>query len=172
MGKPLTNETFDDLLSGASRSAVHLELRDAYMYDDSYVKWLETGVAAPDINDEWWISTVGEAVARGVEVRRVRIVSEPLSKYARWLWECTPLVNLVAGEKVRWLPRQQTAGLVVPPADFWVFDSSVLVWNHFTGDGEWADNEVTRDRALVGLCSGAFEAVWDRAIDHHGYRPS
>jgi hypothetical protein len=172
MGTPLTNDRFEDLVSGTARSAVHLELRDAYMADSSYDKWLETGIVARDANDEWWISTVGEAVARGVMVRRARVVSEPLSSYARWLWECTPLVNLAAGEHVRWLSRRQTAGLLTPPTDFWVFDSSVLVWNHFTGDGEWADNEVTRDPALVRSCSEAFEAVWERAIDHQEYRPS
>jgi hypothetical protein len=53
-----------------------------------------------------------------------------------------------------------------------VFDSSVLVWNHFAGDGEWANNEVVRDSALANLCVSAFEAVWERAIDHREYRPS
>lgn len=172
MGTPLTNEKFEDLLSAATRSAIHLESRDAYMADASFVRWQQTGVVATDANDDWWIATVGAAVASGVKVRRARIVSEPLSSYSRWLWECTPLVNLAAGEMVRWLPRHETAGLVIPPADFWVFDATVLVWNHFTGDGEWADNEVTRDAALVELCFNTFEAVWERAIDHQEYRPS
>ncbi|MFI0372930.1 DUF6879 family protein [Actinomadura sp. 1N219] len=172
MGTPLTNEKFEDLLAAADYSAHHLELRDAYMMDASFAKWIETGIVTADADDEWWISAVGKAVARGVEVRRARIVSEPLSRYSRWLWECTSLVNLAAGEQVRWLPRHLTAGLVTPPVDFWIFDSAVLVWNHFTGDGEWANNEVTRDPALVSLCSGAFAAVWERAVDHRDYRPS
>ncbi|WP_026414471.1 DUF6879 family protein [Actinomadura oligospora] len=171
MGTPLTNDRFEDLLSAANRSAVHLELRDAYMADDSFTRWRETGAVARDANDEWWISTVGKQVERGVAVKRARIVSEPLSAYSRWLWECTPAVNLAAGETVRWLPRHRTAGLVVPPADFWVFDSEVLAWNHFSGDGEWAGNEVTRSRELIKLCLEAFEAVWERAIDHQEYRP-
>ncbi|MGP4022355.1 DUF6879 family protein [Actinomadura sp. 3N407] len=172
MGTPLTNEKFEDLLAAATSSAVHLELRDAYMADASFAQWLETGVVSPDVNDAWWISTVGKAVARGVRVQRARIVSEPLSSYSRWLWECTAPVNLKAGEQVRWLPRHLTAGLSVPPADFWVFDSAVLVWNHFAGDGEWAGNEVTRDQSLVMQSSAAFAAVWERAIDHGEYRPS
>ncbi|NEA26606.1 DUF6879 family protein [Actinomadura bangladeshensis] len=172
MGTPLTNERFEDLLAAATDSAVHLELRDVYMADASFVKWLESGTVSTDPNDEWWISIIGKAVARGVDVQRARIVSEPLSDYSRWLWECTAPINLMAGEQVRWLPRQRTAGLVTPPTDFWVFDSAVLVWNHFSGDGEWAGNEVTRDRSLVTLCSTAFAAVWERAIDHSEYRPS
>ncbi|URM99320.1 hypothetical protein LUW76_36110 [Actinomadura madurae] len=97
MGTPLTNEKFEDILAAATNSAVHLELRDAYMADSSFTNWLETGVVSTDANDEWWISTVGKAVARGVKVQRARIVSEPLSAYSRWLWECTALVNLAAG---------------------------------------------------------------------------
>ncbi|MFI0486699.1 DUF6879 family protein [Actinomadura sp. 9N215] len=172
MGSPLTNEMFEELLAAANHSAVHLESRDAYMADTSFTKWLGTGIVSTDADDEWWISTIDKAVARGVEIRRARIVSEPLSRYSRWLWECTGPVNLAAGEQVRWLPRHLTAGLATPPADFWVFDSAVLVWNHFTGEGEWADNEVTGDRALVSLCSDAFAAVWERAVDHEDYRPS
>lgn len=172
MGKPLTSEKFEALLAAANNSAVHLELRDSYMADDSFTRWLTAGTVSIDTNDEWWISTVSGAVARGVEVRRARIVSEPLSSYSRWLWECTAAVNLAAGEQVRWLPRHLTAGLATPPADFWVFDSAVLVWNHFTGDGEWAGNEMTRVPSLVSLCCGAFAAVWERAIDHGEYRPS
>lgn len=99
MGTPLTNEKFEDILAAATNSAVHLELRDAYMADSSFTNWLETGVVSTDANDEWWISTVGKAVARGVKVQRARIVSEPLSAYSRWLWECTALVNLAAGNK-------------------------------------------------------------------------
>lgn len=171
MGTPLTNEDFETLLSATTESAIHLELRDAYMADAAFTSWLENGVIVDDPADEWWRSVVGEAVARGVEVRRARIISEPVSDYVRWLYECTESVNLAAGEKVRWLPRHLTAGLLVPPSDFWVFDSSVLVWNHFAGDGEWANNEVVRDSALANLCVRAFEAVWERAIDHREYRP-
>jgi hypothetical protein len=172
MGTPLSNEDFEGLLSGVTKSAVHLELRDAYMADPSFTAWRSTDVVVDDPADEWWRSVVGAAVARGVEVRRARIVSEPVSDYVRWLWACTEPVNLAAGEKVRWLPRQDTAGLLVPPSDFWVFDSSVLVWNHFAGDGEWASNEVSRDQSLTKLCLDAFAAVWERAVDHQEYRPS
>lgn len=172
MGKPLTEADFETLLSSTSESAVHLELRDAYMADAAFTAWLDEGVVVDDPADDWWRSLIGTTVARGVDVRRVRVVSEPLSAYARWLWECTERVNLAAGERVRWLPRHMTAGLLVPPSDFWVFDSSVLVWNHFSGDGEWVDNEGSRDATLVELCANAFDAVWERAIDHREYRPT
>ncbi|MFI6514276.1 DUF6879 family protein [Spirillospora sp. NPDC050679] len=172
MGAALTNDDFEALIAATARSAVHLELRDVYMADESFTQWLKSGVVEKDDSDEWWASVIGEAVSRGVEVRRARIVSEPLSDYARWLWECTGPVNIAAGERVRWLPRHRTAGLLVPPSDFWVFDAGVLVWNHFDGKGEWAGNEVVRDAGMAELCRASFDAVWERATDHREYRPS
>ncbi|MGW5245329.1 DUF6879 family protein [Streptomyces sp. NPDC004129] len=40
-----------------------------------------------------------------------------------------------------------------------------------TGDGDWADppKEFSEDPAVVKLCSDAFEAVWERAVDHEKY---
>jgi hypothetical protein len=114
MGTPLTNEDFEALLSGATESAIHLELRDVYMADAGFTSWLESGIVTDDPADEWWRSIISTAVARGVEVRRARIISEPVSDYVRWLYQCTESVNLAADEKVRWLPRHLTAGLLVP----------------------------------------------------------
>ncbi|MBO2453937.1 hypothetical protein J4573_43090 [Actinomadura barringtoniae] len=173
MERPLTEDDFETLLSNATESAIHLELRDAYMADDSFTAWLRTGVVVDDDPaDAWWRSVVRAAVARGVGVKRARVISEPVSDYVRWEWACTEPVNVAAGEKVRWLPRHLTTGLCVPPSDFWVFDSQVVVWNHFSGAGEWSGHEVVRDPHLAENCATAFETVWDRGIDHRDYRPS
>jgi len=50
--------------------------------------------------------------------------------------------------------------------------ASVVVWNHFSGDGGWMGEEVVDDTGLAKLCAGSFDAVWDRAIPHGDYRPS
>lgn len=76
------------------------------------------------------------------------------------------------GEQVRWLPRKQTAGLLVPPNDFWVFDEQVVLWNFCDGDGTWVGEERTDDPGLAKLCVAAFGAVWDRAIPHAEYKPT
>ncbi len=81
------------------------------------------------------------------------------------------MVNLAAGEQVRWLGRWQTVDLTLPGVDFWVFDNEIAVFNHFTGDGDWADPdmETRTEPTIVGLCVTPFEAVWDRAIPHESY---
>jgi hypothetical protein len=67
--------------------------------------------------------------------------------------------------------RQRASNLALPGNDFWLVDDVVL-FNHFSGDGTWNDVEVSTDPAVVTLCTSAFEAVWERAIDHENYRPA
>jgi phytoene dehydrogenase-like protein len=50
-------------------------------------------------------------------VVEARIVSEPVTDYIKYEYDVTAAYNLASGEQVRWLPRQQTAGLLVPPSD-------------------------------------------------------
>ena len=79
----------------------------------------------------------------------------------------------IPGEKVRWLPRPRATDIALPGNDFWLFDGSRVLVNHFTGDGEVAGHElIDDDPALAKLCATAFEAVWERAIPHEDYLPS
>jgi hypothetical protein len=116
---------------------------------------------------------VERARARGVVVRRARIVSEPVSEYIRFEYDIT-FRNVRAGEDVRWLPRRQASDLVLPGNDFWVFDDRVVLWTHFTGEGELPPDgwEATDDPAAVKHCAVAFESVWDRAVPHADYQPA
>lgn len=164
---------FDDALANAHRTAVHLEMRDSYMLDDpTFVAW-QRGERADPI-EQWrpWVDLVQSTIARGVVIRRARVISEPISDYIRWEREVTAM-NIAAGEQVRWLPRRRATDLALPGNDFWLFDDSVVLINHFDGDGQWADPdmEVTSDPDVVKLCGHAFEAVWERATPHDEYHP-
>ncbi|MFD3586007.1 DUF6879 family protein [Streptomyces sp. NPDC058683] len=163
-------------LANAQRSAVHLELRDGYMLDDpEFIAWQQGKRLDPGNRSAWWggwHDAVRDAGARGVAVRRVRIVSEPISDYVRYEYDCT-FTNIAAGESVRWLPRRKTTDLALPGTDFWVFDDAQALFHHFTGDGQLDEDgrEYTDDPARVKLCTDAFEAAWQRAIPHEEYRP-
>jgi hypothetical protein len=74
--------------------------------------------------------------------------------------------NQMAGKRVRWLPRPETVGLCLPPLDFWCFDSRVVRFHHFAGDGEHLRNELVTDAQVAAMCASAFEAAWGRSIDH------
>ncbi|MDX6741751.1 DUF6879 family protein [Actinocorallia sp. A-T 12471] len=166
---PPDDDFFPGLFRRTRSSAVHLEMRDGYMADADFDRWLAEGRPAsvdPVPGDEGWMSTVAEAVRRGVEVRRARIVStDPVSDYTAWLHAVTARFNVAAGEQVRWLPRRRASMLCLPGNDFWVFDDTV-VWNHFTGDGEWLGVEVTDDPAASAFCRKAFDGVWTVAVEH------
>ncbi|MFI1524654.1 DUF6879 family protein [Kitasatospora cineracea] len=166
---------FSDLLATTRHSAVHLEMRDSYGVSgeaEQFEVFRRTG-ARPDLDPEgedWadWVPMIRSAVARGVVVRRARIVSEPVSEYIRFEHAGTP-VNLAAGELVRWLPRRRASDLALPGNDFWLFDATLVRFNHFTGDGASAGPEMCEDAAVAKLCADAFEAVWERAVPHEQY---
>ena len=165
------NATFDDLLAGCERMAVHLEMRDGYGLDDPvFIDWR----AGQSINpaERWpnWFKLIKATVARGIEIRRARIVSQPVSEYVRYEYDVTDGLNIAAGEQVRWLPRRQASDIALPGNDFWLFDNRLVQFNHFSGNGDWLEVEQVDDPIAVKLCASAFEAVWERATPHQDYR--
>ncbi|GHE51187.1 hypothetical protein GCM10018785_21160 [Streptomyces longispororuber] len=165
---------WDELLGSARESAVHLEMRDSYAVDyekGPFADWRGGFRHHPNDRDSWWrpwLDLIARTVARGVRVRRARIVSEPVSEYTRFLYDNT-FTNIAAGEEVRWLPRRQASALALPGNDFWLIDGRLVRWNHFTGDGGSAGGEISEDPDAAKLCAQAFEAVWDRAVPHESY---
>ncbi|MEV6151812.1 DUF6879 family protein [Nonomuraea sp. NPDC052129] len=166
--------TLEQLLAACERSAWHLETRDGYTLNDpSLTAWQAGHRIDLDDRSSWWrpwLQNVVDAVARGVDVRRARIISEPISPYIRYEYDVT-IPNIRAGEHVRWLPRQRTTDLMLPPNDFWLFDAGTLLVHHFSGVGDKVGTELITDPALVKQHTEAFEAIWSRAIPHEDYRP-
>ena len=170
----MTEPATDELLRSAGRSAMHLEMRDAYTPDDpDWLDWQAGNRFDPATREGWrgWFDVGAATLARGVAIRRARIVSEPVTDYIRFEYDVTAAHNVAAGEQVRWLPWHQAPALLVPVCDFWVFDDRVVVWNHFAGDGSWVTEQMCEDPAVAKLCASSFEAVWDRAIPHGEYQP-
>lgn len=168
-------QTLTDLLGKAQRSVTHLEMRDGYgTSEPDYQAW-RAGATVDQLAQRGsvtqWVDLVTATVARGVSVRRARIISEPPSDYIRFEHAVTGYSNLAGGEQVRWLPRPQAATLLLPGCDFWQIDNGTVFFVFQTGDGEPAGFELTDDEAVADLCSAAFEAVWERGIDHDEYRP-
>ncbi|MBT2676627.1 hypothetical protein J7E95_38765 [Streptomyces sp. ISL-14] len=166
---------FTELLRSAQHSAVHLEMRDVYSVGDEaddFAEFLHTGVH-PDADPataDWsgWVPLVRETVARGVVMRRARIVAEPVTDYIRFEHAGT-VVNVTAGEDVRWLPRRKASDIALPGNDLWLIDGKRVMFHWFTGDGDWAGHEFNEDPATVKMVTDAFEAVWQRAIPHEQY---
>jgi len=164
-------ETFAVMLREAHHEALHLELRDFYgPPSKAFADW-KAGIGY-DPADRFaaWVSLVRETVARGVTVRRARIVGIPVSEYTRYLhW--TTSMNLGAGERVRWLARRDAADLCLTGADFWVIDGTLVYWNHFSGDSILTEVERDARETSTKLARSAFEAAWARGIDHSEFKP-
>ncbi|WP_144124114.1 DUF6879 family protein [Catellatospora sichuanensis] len=168
--------TFAELLARCQNSAVHLEMRDGYMLDDPVLHAWREG-HRPDLSspEPWWLNwhqLLQPAVERGVRVRRARVVSEPISEYIRYEYDVTSVMNIAAGELVRWLPRSNATDLLLPGNDYWVFDDHAVQVIHFNGVGTVVEREVSTDSRLIAQCQSAFEAVWERATPHKDYNPS
>ncbi len=113
---------------------------------------------------------VEEAKARGVVMRRARIVSEPVTEYIRYEHDIT-FANIAAGESVRWLPRRKAADIPLPGTDLWLFDGESVLFTYFSGVGDVVDREWRTEPEVVQLVCTAFGRVSERATPHGEYEP-
>ena len=163
-------DSFPERLHATRHTAFHLEMRDSYTpTDPTFLAWKRGELFDEVEYYRAWTELVRAATARGVAVRRARIVSEPVTDYIRFEHSLTRL-NLEAGEDVRWLPRRQASDIALPGNDFWILDGRLVRFAHFSGDGDSLGPEWTEDSAVARLCAEAFEAVWERAIPHEDYK--
>ena len=143
---------------------------DAYTPSDPlFQDWL-AGRPVPEPALPDWHALVRAHVARGVQFRRARVVSEPLAPFIRFEHFITAGTNVAAGEDVRWLPRRLASDLCLPGNDFWLFDDRLVRFHLFSGEGEIVEDVITSDAAVARMCADAFEATWERAIPHAQYQ--
>jgi hypothetical protein len=175
--EPISESDRDRFLTTYEHEAVHVEMRDVYTTDierDRFQTWLRGEPLDPVAEVEWWrpwFELMQRNLDAGKVLRRLRIVSEPVTDYIRFEWlDAAKLVE--AGEDVRWLPRRRASTLLLPGNDFWMFDRRIVVFTHFSGEGHVLDHEVTTDPENVSRCATAFEAAWKLAISHPAYQPA
>ena len=173
----ITPDQRNSLIATFEHDAIHLEMRDIYTTDierDRFRKWLAGEQLDPAEEAEWWRpwhTMMRANMAAGKTMRRLRIVSEPVTDYVRFEWADTEQL-VRAGEDIRWLPRRRASALMLPGNDFWLFDGATVAFTHFSGSGEVLDYEMTTDPDLVRQCKASFEAAWSIGIPHSQYKPS
>ncbi|MFC6884587.1 MULTISPECIES: DUF6879 family protein [Actinomadura] len=160
-------ERRSELLRSA-RTILKLELRDNYDIDaDTFSAW-RAGRSIKDAVSVWG-ERAAARVAAGVVTRRVKIVSEPLSDYHRFILEASkPAID--AGEDMRWLPRRLVSTVPLPGNDFFVLAGKTVIFNVFGGDDRRAEIQLSQDPEVVKLCVSAFDTAWALAIPHGEYR--
>jgi hypothetical protein len=175
--KAISKEERNRFFDTFKREAVHLEMRDVYATDiekDRFQSWLRNEPLDPDSEAEWWrpwFEFMERNKEQGKTLKRLRIVSEPVTDYIRFEWlDAAELVR--AGEDVRWISRQKASTLLLPGNDYWLFDRTIVAFTHFSGAGHVVGHEMTTDRDIVQMCSDAFDHAWSVAIPHAEYEPA
>lgn len=102
---------------------------------------------------------------KGINYRRVRVISEPLSEYQRMAVE---IAN--PNEQLRWLPRPEAAAIVLPVNDCLIRDD-VVVFNLLGGDNQSVGMQLSTDPEVVKLCVETFEQAWSIGRPNGTYAP-
>lgn len=173
----ISEDERDQLIDTFQHEAVHVEMRDVYATDvekDRFNSWLRGERLDPDEEAEWWrpwSDFMRDNGEKGKTLKRLRIVSEPVTDYIRFEWhDAAELVR--AGEDVRWLPRRRASPLLLPGNDYWMLDRRTVAFTHFSGDGHVLGHEATSDQRIVRMCAAAFDEAWEVAVPHAEYTPS
>ncbi|MFJ6199309.1 DUF6879 family protein [Micromonospora sp. NPDC092111] len=155
---------FQRLFEDFCHAAFKLEVRRSYglpSEDESF----QTFLAGGDPGIEWlrsWLDLMQAETSTGKRVERVRVIDEPPSDYLRFEISVTPH-NLAVGEDIRYLERERAAELTLPQYDFWLFDSQVVAFLHFTDDDRFMGFSTTDDPAEVLKHCQWRDAAWTRA---------
>jgi hypothetical protein len=159
----LIGPEFTQLFQAFEHTAYRLEARD-YYYSPNETKALEQFVAGKTVNLDWfqnWLAMIRTATAEGRIIRRVRVVSLPLTDYSRFGLFCSQYTN-AAGEDIRYLVRGEAGGL--PEHDYWLFDSRMLVRMHFDEQENFLGGEIVEDPAEIVQHNYWRDAAWHRAV--------
>ncbi|MGW5518401.1 DUF6879 family protein [Nocardia africana] len=156
-----------------SRSAFHVEVRDAYAVpsESEPLRRFLNGEPPPESSDEsWneWDDLVRDVASRGVIVSRIRIVTVPHSDYHRWLLTQTA-DNVAAGEDIRYLPRHLVDEDSIPADDFWLLDEKIVAFNLVDARGRPAGAAVTTDPGIALRCQRLKDHLWPLATPFAEY---
>lgn len=167
-----TGSPWEDLLGQAKRSVLHLEVRDTYAVpseSEPLRRFLagEPPSADPDPGWNAWADLIRSLRRNGVTVARIRVVTEPLSDYQRWLLTETS-DNIAAGEDIRYVPRHLATD--VPVDDAWLLDGERIGFNLTDYDGKPAGAAVTTDPGICGYYRRTTEDLWSLAVPYSSYR--
>ncbi|MEU1604369.1 DUF6879 family protein [Micromonospora matsumotoense] len=165
MGSLVTDPaTFQRLFEDFHHAAFKLEVRRSYgvpSEDEPFQVFL----AGRDPGVGWlrsWLDLMRAETAKGKRVERVRVVDEPPSDYLRFEMSVTPH-NIAAGEDIRYLARRRATELALPQYDFWLFDSQLVAFLHFTDDDQFVGFSTTEDPAEVLKHCQCRDRAWTRA---------
>lgn len=158
-------------LIDSARNVLKVELRDNYAVDgELFAAWQGRDFDAVARAAKGSRDKVAARVASGMVLRRVKVISEPLSEYQRFAFDYSAHA-VDAGEEIRWLPRRSASTVLLPGNDYFVLDDEFVIFNVLGGANERAEQQLYRDAGVVSLCRSSFDAAWAVSIPHREYEP-
>jgi hypothetical protein len=142
----LSNEGFDELFDGASKSVFRLETLPVYnpVSEASTLAAYLDGGPCPKVGVTTpYMQRVAEQTERGIRRFRVHVVHSPLNDYLRYEMEWGYAFSSQAGEEIFILDTAEHGrpdGLV--DEDFWFFDDTHVVRMNYRDDGEFLGKEL------------------------------
>lgn len=128
-------------LASFEHTAYRLELLAAYD-EASEAAALEAFMAGrtPGIypGKRAWMEKVEAAISAGKTMRRVHVVTEPLSDYLRFEVGWSYVFNQAAGEDIRILAGESAPAAVLEAGDYWLLDSHTLLRMEYGQQGRLA----------------------------------
>ena len=149
------------------REAFRLETLPQYLVPQEHEQFsaFKAAGVVPVVPDEpgGWFETVRMARARGARMRRVHVITEPLSAYLRFEFAAYYGLNTEAGEEIRILDLGKTGPLDLPDLDFWMFDEAEVVHMMYEPDGTQTGRKVLDSPDLARFL-GWRDLAWDHSI--------
>lgn len=122
------------LLAEATSKVFKVELLQDYTAIDdgpSLQAWMAGDTKrAKELAREQMLPWLEQRRAMGVEVRRIRIIEEPFTRYLDWEIACLyPVFEETRTERIELIHRTKASAVQLPSADYWTFDDRVaLQW--------------------------------------------
>ncbi|HEX3784332.1 MAG TPA: hypothetical protein VHX38_32135 [Pseudonocardiaceae bacterium] len=157
---------FDEIFAAVRSSSWRWECQGHYAVDEAELREWQTGlVHEEDDSDRAWYAYIHDLGERGIPFERVRMLTEPLTNYLRWMLATTHH-NITAGEDIRWIGQHVAAELGMPDYDFYLFDDDRVLILHFDDRKTLVGQELVDDPVIVERHRQWRALVWARAIRH------
>jgi hypothetical protein len=166
----LEGEAWSRYFRDFASSAFRLELHQVYTMpgEADELKRFQEGELPPPGYHYGWLDTVAEARKAGKTMRRVRVVTRPLTDYTRYEFVWGFVYNVAAGEDIRILDLTDQPGPGLPDHDFWLFDEATVVELLYNPDGTQIGRELVEHPDLERYL-GWRDAVWELAVPFTDY---
>jgi hypothetical protein len=163
------DDLFEELFHVGS-SAWRLETRESYgvPYENEPLSQYLAGRRVDTTYMQGWSAYVRDLRRTGKIMRRVRVLTVPLSDYQRF-GLAQAAINDEAGEEITYLDRATDHARTVPRYDYWVFDEQAVGVLEFDDRDDLAGAHVIRDRAFVQQHMVWLAGAWSVAVPYREF---